>query len=188
LTNTLELVTTVLEEPACHPRLIGNSNVSLRELEYLKSQWVRREALMAARHPVVLSERHSDAAEKTALGLTERSAKELLRLEGATTWEDLSRRESYHTDRRSEIETSQKAYRRLCEQIGLVCSPLLTVRRAQLQAVLSLASLGTAISRGWWKSDTTPVLTVAGWKAQIQGCAIHTKNSPSPLHFFASRW
>jgi hypothetical protein len=59
VTNTLELVTTVLEEPACHSRLIGNSNVSLRELEYLKSQWVRREALMATRHPVVLSDSSS---------------------------------------------------------------------------------------------------------------------------------
>ncbi len=185
VTDMLALVTTVLEKPACHPKLIGNTNVSLSELAHLKSQWERRENIIAARHPVVLSEKYSDETEKAALGLAERVAKELLRIEGATPWDDLSRREAYHTDRHNEIEASQKAYRRLCEQIGLVYSPLLTVRRAQLQAILSLASLGTTIPLGWWKSDTTPVLTVAGWKAHFQACATHAKNSPLPLHFVA---
>ncbi len=185
ITNMLALVTTVLEKPACHPRLIGNANVSLSELEHLKSQWERREKLVAARHPVVLSEKYSDETERTALGLAERIAKQLLRIEGAKTWDDLSLRDSYHTDRHNEIEASQKAYRRLCDQIGLVYSPLLTVRRAQLQAVLSLASLGTTIPRGWWKSDTTPVLTVAGWKAHFKACATHAKSTPFPLHFVA---
>ncbi len=185
VTDMLALVTTVLEKPVCHTQLIGNNNISQSELAHLKSQWERRERIVAARHPVILSEKYSDEAEKAALGLAERTAKELLHGEGAETWDDLSRREAYHKDRHGEIESSQKAYRRLCEQIGLVYSPLLTVRRAQLHAVISLASLATTIPRGWWKSDTTPVLTVAGWKAHFRACATHAKNSPLPLHFLA---
>ncbi|HEV2210871.1 MAG TPA: AAA domain-containing protein [Verrucomicrobiae bacterium] len=183
--DMLALVTTVLEKPVCHTRLIGNSNLSQSELAHLKSQWERREKIVAARHPVVLSKKYSEESEKAALAVAERAAKDLLRAEGAKTWDDLSRREAYHKDRRTEIDSSQKAYRRLCEQIGLVYSPLLTVRRAQLQTVISLASLATAIPRAWWKSDTAPVLTVAGWKAHFQACATHAKNSPLPLHFIA---
>lgn len=56
-TNMLALVMAVLDKPACHPKLIGNSEVSLSEIEHLKSQWERRENLIAARHPVVLSEK-----------------------------------------------------------------------------------------------------------------------------------
>jgi very-short-patch-repair endonuclease len=185
VTDMLALVTTVLAKPACHTHLIGNTNVSQSELAHLKSQWERRAKLVAARHPVVLSEKFSDETETAVLDVAEQTAKELLRIENSKTWDDLSRRESHHTDRHGEIKASQKAYRPLCEQIGLVYSPLLTVRRAQLQAVLSLSSLGTTIPRGWWKSDTTPVLTVAGWKAHFQACANHAKNSPLPLHFVA---
>lgn len=183
--DMLALVTTVLGKPVCHTQLTGNSNISQSELAHLKSQWERREKIVAARHPVVLSEKYSEESEKAALAVAERAAKDLLRAEGAKTWDDLSRRATYHEDRHTEIDSSQKAYRRLCEQIGLVYSPLLTVRRAQLQAVISLASLSTAIPRAWWKSDAAPVLTVAGWKAHFQACATHAKNSPLPLHFVA---
>ena len=185
VTDMLALVGTVLEKPACHPQLIGNSNVSQSELAHLKSQWERRELTIAARHPVLLSDKYSNETEKTELGLTKRATKELLRLEGAKTWADLSHREAYHLDRHNNIEAIQKAYRQLCKQIGLVYSPLLTVRRAQLQAVLSLASFGATTPRGWWRSDTTPVLTVAGWKAHFQACAAHAKTAPLPLHFVA---
>lgn len=183
--DVLALVATVVEKPLCHPQLIGNSNLSLSELTQLKAQWERREKIIDARYPVVLSEKYANEPDKAALALAERVAKELLLSEGAKTWADLSRRESHHKDKHSEIETSQKAYRRLCEQIGLVYSPHLNDRRAQLQAVLSLASLGTTVPRSWWKSDTTPVLTVAGWKAHFQACAAHAQNSPLPLHFVA---
>lgn len=185
VTDMLALVTTVLAKPTCHTQLIGNANVSAKELTHLQMQWERRDKIIAARHPVVMSEKFSEEAEKAALGAAEREAKELLGVENARTWEDLSRRESYHTDRHEEILANQKAYRRLCEQIGLVYSPLLTVRRAQLQAILSLSSLGTTIPRRWWKSDTTPVLSVAGWKAHFRACANQAKNSPLPLHFVA---
>jgi very-short-patch-repair endonuclease len=185
VTDVLALVATVLKKPTRHPQLIGNSEVSLSELAHLKSQWTRREKLVAARHPIMLSEKLSEEAEKTALAVAERTATGLLAVEGVETWDDLSERETYHMDRGNEIEASQKNYRRLCEQIGLVYSPLVTVRRAQLQAVLSLASFGVTVPRGWWKSDTTPVLTVAGWKAQFQACATHAKNSPLPIHFVA---
>jgi very-short-patch-repair endonuclease len=179
------LVTTVLEKPPCHSKLIGNEGIGQPELEYLKSQWERREAIVAARHPVLLSEKYSDEPEKTNLLVAEHAAKELLGLESAKTWEDLSTRQAYHSERHREIAASQKDYRRLCAQLGLVYSPLLTVRRAQLQAVLSLATVGATVPRGWWKSDTTPVLTVAGWKAHFRACATHAKDSPLPLHFVA---
>lgn len=183
--DVLALVATVVEKPLCHPQLIGNSNLTLSEVTQLQAQWERREKIIGARYPVVLSAKYANEPEKAALALAERAAKELLLNEGAKTWADLSKRESHHKDKHSEIEASQKAYRRLCEQIGLVYSPHLNVRRAQLQAVLSLASLGTTVPRGWWKADTTPVLTVAGWKAHFQACAAHAHNSPLPLHFVA---
>jgi hypothetical protein len=52
----------------------------------------------------------------------------------------LIEREAYHTARHAEVEASQNRYLRLCDQIGLVYSPLLKVRRAQLHAVLSLGA------------------------------------------------
>jgi very-short-patch-repair endonuclease len=185
VTDMLALVRTVLEKPTCHLRLIGNADVSVLELEHLKKHWEHSEKIVAARHPVDLTAKLSDETERTALGLAEQEAEELLRLEGAKTWDDLSRRDLYHTRKHDEIEAIQKAYRRLCEQVGLVYSPLLTVRRAQLQAVLALASLGMTIPRAWWKSDTTPVLTVAGWKAHLHACSNYSKNSPLPMHFVA---
>jgi very-short-patch-repair endonuclease len=177
VTDILALVTTVLEKPACHPKLIGNSQVNLKEVEYLNLQWQRREEIVAARHPVPLDEIYTPDAI--------REAELLLSIEIAKSWQDLSRRENYHTDRHDEIEVGQKNYRRLCDQIGLVYSPFIKTRRAQLQAVLSMASLATTIPRKWWKQDTTPVLTVAGWKAHFQACATHAKTSPLPLHFGA---
>lgn len=181
----LALVVTVLGKPPCHPRLIGNSQLSLPELGQLQAQWERREKIIAVRHPVTLAEKYAGEPEKTALGMAERAAKELLLQEGVQTWAELSQRTAFYTDRNAAIEAGQKAYRRLCEQIGLVYSPQLNVRRAQLQAVLSMASLGTTVPRSWWKSDTTPVLTVAGWKAHLQACASHAKNAPLPLHYVA---
>jgi very-short-patch-repair endonuclease len=175
--DVLALVMTVLEKPPCHLKLIGNKQISLKEAKYLNSQWKRREEIVSARHPVPLEEIYSlDAKNEAQL---------LLAKEAANSWQDLSRREVYHTDRHSEIETSQKNYRRVCDQIGLVYSPLIKTRRAQLQTVLSIASFGTTIPRSWWKQDTAPVLTVAGWKAHFQACAAHAKNSPLPLHFVA---
>ena len=175
--KVIALVVTVLEKPACHPKLIGNAQISLKEVEHLDSQWKRREKVVAARHPVPLEEIYSADVKH--------EAEALLATEGAKSWEDLSKRDNYHKDRHNEIETSQKNYRRLCDQIGLVYSPLIKTRRAQMQAVLSIASFGTTIPRVWWKADTTPVLTVAGWKAHFQACATHAKNSPLPLHFVA---
>ncbi|MEW6158510.1 MAG: AAA domain-containing protein, partial [Verrucomicrobiota bacterium] len=177
VTDVLALVTTVLEKPACYPKVVGNAEITASELRHLQMQWERREKLIAARHPAPLTEVYSQEAE--------REAKALVAAEQAQTWQDLSAREAYHGDRRDEIDVSQKSYRRLCDQIGLVYSPLLKVRRAQLQAVLALASVGATIPRGWWKSDSTPVLTVAGWKAHFQACATHAKNAPLPLHFVA---
>src|SRR5438876_11630470 len=85
----------------------------------------------------------------------------------------------------AKIEQSQSRYLRLCDQLGLVYSPLLKMRRAQLQTVLGLGALGTSIPRTWWRPDATPVLSIANWKAHFLACATHAKSSPLPLHFVA---
>jgi very-short-patch-repair endonuclease len=177
INDVLALVTTVLSKPSCHPKLIGNDQVSIKELQHLESKWKKCETLIAARHPVPLEEI------PPASGRQE--AESLLSSERAKSWDDLSKREQYHKQKKSEFETSQKNYQRVCNQIGLVYSPLINTRRAQLQTVLSMASWGTTIPRSWWKPDTTPVLTVAGWKANFRACATHAQSAPLPLHFVA---
>ncbi len=171
------LVETVLARPACHPRLIGNPQIQLEELERLKNQWERREELVSMRHPVSLTDIYPVEAEQ--------QAKVLLARESATSWQDLSQRETYHTGRHAEIDQIQNRYRRLCDQIGLVNSPLLKVRRAQLHAVLSLGAVGASVPRSWWTSSATPVLSVAGWKAHFQACVHQAKRAPLPLNFIA---
>jgi len=171
------LVETVLARPACHPRLIGNPQIQLEELERLKNQWERREELVSMRHPVSLTDIYPVEAEQ--------QAKVLLARESATSWQDLSQRETYHTGRHAEIDQIQNRYRRLCDQIGLVNSPLLKVRRAQLHAVLSLGAVGASVPRSWWTSSATPVLSVAGWKAHFQACVEQAKRAPLPLNFIA---
>jgi hypothetical protein len=183
--DMLKLVTNVLAKPACHPQLVGNPQITQAELDYLKSQWERREMLMAARHPVIFTDKIADDAIKTAIETGERIARELLKKENAKTWEDLSLRASYHAGRYIEIEASEQAYRRLCALMGIEYSPLLNVRRAQLQTVISLASFGVTIPRMWWKAETSPVLSVSGWKAHLQACAHHAKYSPLPLDYIA---
>lgn len=184
VTKMRELVTSVIERPPCWMQLIGNTNLRQSELTHLKSMWERREKLVAARHPVILSESLS-ANDQERLGLSECNARALIQKEHASTWEDLSRRATYHIDRHSEIEAAQKAYRKLCEQLGLVYVPSLTVRRAQLQSIISLATIAIAIPRNWWEPNATPFLSVASWKAHIQACAMHAKRAPLPLHFLA---
>ena len=175
--DVLTLVETVLARPACHPKLVGNRQIILAELERLRNQWERREELVSIRHPVSLTEIYPEDAE--------RQAKVLLANEIATTWQDLSQREAYHTARHAEVETSQNRYLRLCDQIGLVYSPLLKVRRAQLHAVLSLGAVGASVPRSWWTSSATPVLSVAGWKAHFQACVAQAQSAPLPLNFTA---
>lgn len=177
IADVLALAETVLEKPACHPKIVGNSQLSLAELEGLQMEWEKREKLLAARHPVPLAEIFPAEAES--------EARELLSAEAATSWQDLSMREVYHTDRRAEMEESQNRYLRLCDQIGLVYSPLLKVRRAQLQAVLSLGEFGGLIPRNWWNATTNPVLLVNGWSGKMRACINHAKSSPVPLHFVA---
>jgi very-short-patch-repair endonuclease len=175
--DVLTLVGTVLARPACHPKLVGNHQITLAELEELKNQWERREKLVSMQHPVPLTEVYSEE--------TERETKVLLANEMASTWKELSQREAYHTARHAEVEASQKNYQRLCDQMGLVYSSLLKVRRAQLQAVLSLGEVGASIPRSWWISSATPVLSVAGWKAHLQACVGQAKSAPLPLNFIA---
>ncbi len=175
--DVLALVETVLDRPVCHPKIVGNSQLSLVELERLQLEWGKREDLLAARHPVSLTELYPEEAE--------RKAKDLLTAEVATSWQDLSRREIYHTEHHAEIEKSQDRYLRLCDQIGLVYSPLLKVRRSQLQGVVRLGQFGGLIPRDWWTAVTNPVLLVNGWVGKLMDCISHAKGALLPLHFVA---
>lgn len=175
--DVLTLAEAVLERPACHPRLDGNTDVTLAEVERLNAVWDQRENLKVARHPLSLTEIYLPEAEG--------EARDLLAFEGVNAWHDLSLREKYHAERHAEVEDSQARYRRLCDQIGLVYSPLLKVRRAQLQAVLNLGSFGGVIPRRWWGASVNPVLEVNGWLGSLRTCIGHSKAAPLPLNFIA---
>ena len=175
--SVLALIKSVMERPSYHAKLVGNLEVTLSELKTLQSVWERRNALFAARHPVPLTEIYPYLAEQEAT--------ELLRIEKAETWEDLSLRQNYHDARRTEIKESQDIYLRLCNRVGLVYSPLLNVRRAQLQALLSLGAYGGIIPRAWWGASTNPVLSVDGWVGKLRACIEQSKSAPLPLHFVA---
>ncbi len=177
LTDVLALVETVIKRPHCHPKLVGNSDFSLSHLKHLQAVWEQREAVVAARHPVPLAEAYPDDAE--------REAKRLVEDERVNSWEELTRHESHHAERHAEIEKSQDRYLRLCDQIGLVYSPLLKVRRAQLQTVVGLGAFGGLIPRAWWAASTNPVLLVNGWHGKLRACISHAKAAPLPLHFIA---
>ena len=173
--DVLTIVEVVLRKPVCHPKVVGNSQLSLTELEHLQSHWMRREELMSARHPVPLTEVYPAEAE--------REARELVTAESVASWHDLSAREVYHADHHRQFGQVQDRYLRLCDQVGLVYSPLLKVRRAQLQAVLGLGDFGGLIPRDWWNSATNPVLLVNGWIGKLRACISHAKTAPLPVHF-----
>ena len=171
------LVDAVLKKPECHPRVVANPDVSATELAQLKSEWEKRQSLLDAHHPVPLTEQYSEEAEH--------EAKALLAGEGAKSWSDLSNRSTYHSDCQSKIKESQNRYLLLCDQVGLVYSPLLKVRRAQLQSVLRLGEFGGLISREWWQTGTNPVMSIDGWAGKLRACADHAKTAPVRLHFVA---
>lgn len=173
--DVLTVVEVVLRKPVCHPKVVGNSQLSLTELEHLQAHWMRREELVEARHPVPLTEVYPVEAE--------REARELVTAESAASWADFSAREVYHADHHRQFGQVQDRYLRLCDQVGLVYSPLLKVRRAQLQAVLGLGEFGGLIPRDWWNAATNPVLLVNGWIAKLTACASHAKTAPLPVHF-----
>ncbi len=173
----LALVETVIARPECHPNLVGNKKVNVVELQRLKHEWEQREALVAARHPVPLDEIYPAEAE--------REARDLISSEVVNTWQQLSGREVFNADRHEEIKVSQQAYQRLCDQIGLIYSPHVKVRRAQLQAVLSLGTFGGLIPRRWWDPAIKPVLEINGWHGKLRSCAAHAKTAPVPINFVA---
>jgi very-short-patch-repair endonuclease len=177
VTDVLELVETVIKRPGCHPKLVGNSDLSLAELEALEVVWKQRETLVAARHPVPLGEVYTGAEDE---------ANDLLGDEGlSVSWENLSQWVVYYSERQEEGQRSRARYLRLCDQVGLVYSPFLKVRRAQLQTVLGLGSFGGLIPRAWWDAATNPVLMVNGWLGKLRACISHAKAAPLPLHFVA---
>jgi REase_MTES_1575/AAA domain len=175
--QVLELTQNVLAKPICHPKLIGNSALTVSELDHLRLQWQRREELLAINHPVSLSQLSPEEVKN--------EANELLAAENSKSWRDLSNRIVLYDEHYERLHLAQSRYSRLCDQIGLVYSPLLKVRRAQLQALLSLGGLRSSIPREWWNSHTTPVFTVAEWKAHFQACVNSVREAPLPLHFLA---
>jgi very-short-patch-repair endonuclease len=173
----LALVEIVIARPDCHPKLVGNRELTIKELHRLKEEWDQLQGLIAARHPVPLGEIYPPEAE--------REARDLLNAEVVASWQQLTSREVYNADRHTEIATTQKAYQRLCDQIGLIYSPHVKVRRAQMQAVLSLGAFGGLIPRRWWDSSVKPVLEINGWHGKLRACATHAKSAPLPLNFVA---
>jgi very-short-patch-repair endonuclease len=172
-----DLVEAVVKRPRCHPNIVGNPEVTLTELKKLESLWEQRKAWEAAKHPVPLSEIYSSDAQREAEALVEG--------ERAVSWQELSEREAYYNNFHKEITEAQNKYLRLCNQIGLVYSPLLKVRRAQLQAVLGLGKFGGLIPSSWWVASANPVLIVDGWFGKLRTCISQTKASPLPLHFIS---
>ena len=174
---TLALAEVVLRRPQCHHEVVGNREVSSEELNHLQQVWTRREELVNARHPVPLEAPYPAEAQE--------EAKALLESERCSTWQELELRADDHDSQREALEATQPVYRRLCDQLGLVYSPLLKFRRAQLEAVLRLGELKCSIPRVWWTANSTPVLSVAGWIGQFHACGQQALSAPSPLHFIA---
>jgi len=173
----LTLAEVVLRRPACHHEVVGNKEVSLPELSDLHRVWLRRDELVKARHPVPLDTIYTAEAEQ--------EAKALLASEQCVTWLDMSEHAQAHDTQHEEMEATQPVYRRLCDQLGLLYSPLLKFRRAQLEAVLRLGALHCPIPLSWWSPQSTPVLSVTGWIGQFRACGQQAVTAPSPLHFIA---
>lgn len=175
--RALEFATIVTKKPLCYPMLIDNRQITLDELKNLRQLWNSREKLINARHPVPLEFIYPQDVEE--------EAKELLKVENAKTWQDLHDRKAYYQTTFNKINEHQKNYRNLCDQIGLVYSPLLKERRAQLKVVIDLYTDGETIPRYWWFPNISPVLTIKEWKATLKACIDVAKRAQFPLHFIA---
>ena len=173
----LRLAEVVLRRPNCHHEIVGNKEVTLSELSDLQIVWLRKEELIKARHPVPLGTIYPVEAEQ--------EAKYILDIEKCATWQQMSDGIESHDSQREKLEATQPAYRRLCDQLGLIYSPLLKFRRAQLEAVMRLGSLQCSIPQSWWSQKSTPVHSVTGWTGQFRACGQQAVNALSPIHFLA---
>ena len=177
INSSIDLCNIVIAKPSCWSKLIGNTELTESELTMLEKSWLNLNDLVALKHPVALDHALPDTS------IVE--AKVLLNEENAKSWSDLSQRISLHKSRASDISSHQHYYMRLCDQLGFVYSPLLKVRRAQLQTILSLGSYGGLIPRTWWNSKTNPVLIVNGWLSQVKACSDIAQSAPLPIRFIA---
>lgn len=177
INNVIDLCRIVIEKPACANKIIGNPNLTETELTNLYTAWCRRNELKNIGHPLDI--------ETCAAEVEISHARELLDSEKAVTWVDLSARGTFYKEQSERIREHQAFYKKLCNQLGLVYSPLLKVRRAQIQSILSLGTYGGLIPRSWWSSSSNPVLIVNGWLSHIKQCSEIVKNSPLPVHFIA---
>jgi very-short-patch-repair endonuclease len=175
VSKVLKLTAAVLERPDCYPKLIGNDDLKQSELFILEEVWKKRESLISSRYPVVLTEIYNESALSQAKALTNR--------ENVTSWEGLSNKQSEYINKYNYLKDCQDKYLRLCDQIGIIYSPLIKVRLAQLQNVLSLGGFNTLIPRYWWMSSDSPVLMVNGWISKLKNCHDIVKSSLLPLHF-----
>ncbi|MEO5361637.1 MAG: AAA domain-containing protein [Nitrospirota bacterium] len=166
------LVKTVNRKPLCHPKLVGNSDVNLSELETLESVYKQRQALEKANHPVHLEQIYPiDEAEL------------IIKEQKLMSWNDLSAMLDHNRQCHISIKERNDKYLQLCNQLGLVYSPLLKVRRSQLHIVLQISEFGKFIPRSWWIASNSPVLLVDGWLGKLRSCISHAKAAPFPLHF-----
>ncbi len=173
----LEIVNTVIAKPKCHPSIIGNEERNYSELKKLSFEWNKREVLLTQRHPVKLTEIYPAEVKH--------EAEELLAIESASSWQDLSERHTYHTSRLMELTNYQNSYLHICDRIGLVYSPFLNIRLAQLRAVVDLGKLGLLIPHDWWNSTIYPTIMVDRWLSDMRACISHSETAPLPLHFIA---
>jgi hypothetical protein len=175
--SMLALVESVLARPECHPKIVGNQDLTLEELKRLQEDWETCHNLAARRHPVDLATLHPATAEL--------EAKNLLAKEWSASWFDLSTSHEKHGDKLGQLEESQRRYRRICDQLGVKYSPLVKTRRAQLQAAVRLGEFGGLIPRSWWSAATNPVLAVNGWLAKLRASITHSGAAPVPVHYVA---
>lgn len=173
--NVIDLCKTVIKKPACANKIIGNSCLNEDELSRLHTAWGRRSELSAIGHPIDI--------ETFTLEDDISQASDLLVREEAVTWSELSARSRFCKEQSNRIQEHLAFYKKLCNQLGLVYSPLLKVRRAQLQSILSLGVYGGLIPRSWWNSSSKPVLIVNGWLSQLRACSEIVKSAPLPVHF-----
>jgi len=169
----LDIVDIVLKKPSCHPQLIGNTNITIKELKHLENIWKERIDLLEQRHPLVLGETNSNQEEA--------EAKYLVSTEKVQTWAEMFDRLNYYSCQLDNLKDIQKEYLHICEQIGLKKTLLLKTSKAQLQLVLNLLNTRCSIPRFWWQITNNPVLFIEGWISKLKQCFNSVKNSPKPV-------
>jgi hypothetical protein len=173
--NISVLAKSVINKPKCHLSILGAKEYNITELNKLKDIWLKCKDIEEKNYPISLS--------KKVLPAILESVDNLSRLENAVSWQQFLNSIIFHDQRINRLKEHQSKYKLIVEQLGLIYSPSLKVRRSQIYSLVALGQLGVSIPRDWWDSKSSPLIAIANWKAQLQACAAHAKRSPLPLHF-----